>query len=193
MYRILDRIYNHATLGRTPARKVTGYHGGYWNGQGYTVAGVHSDSWAEVHLQTNPSGNSLDMGWIPLDPCPAAAPTQIVNETWEPLTVHRNLSTGNIWLNGTLEYTENNSAIENHTVRLYLMPPAIANLNPSLGATGARQLGETITGSLGTSPYVVCQEIIEPGYGSLVVESLRADMSNCLTRHLVGRSTSRIL
>ncbi|MBK39566.1 MAG: hypothetical protein CMB50_05015 [Euryarchaeota archaeon] len=158
-------------LAGLPARKVTGYHGGYWNGQGYTVAGVHSDSWAEVHLQTSPAGNSLDMGWIPLDPCPAAAPTQIVNETWEPLTVHRNLSTGNIWLNGTLEFTDNNTPIDNHTVRLYLMPPETAVSNPSLGATGARQLGETLTGSLGNFTLRgVPAEIIEPGYGSLVVE-----------------------
>ena len=154
-----------------PARKVTGYHGGYWNEQGYTVAGVHSDSWSEVHLQTNPAGNSLDMGWIPLDPCPAAAPTQIVNETWEPLTVHRDLSTGDIWLNGTLEYADNNTPIENHTVRLYLMPPTDALFNPSLGATGPRQLGSTLTGSIGNfSLRGMPGEIIEPGYGSLVVE-----------------------
>ena len=69
------------------------------------------------------------------------------------------------------EFTENNTAIENHTVRLYLMPPSVASQNPSLGATGARQLGETITGSLGNfSLRGVPAEIIEPGYGSLVVE-----------------------
>ena len=158
-------------LAGLPARKVTGYHGGYWNGVGYTVAGVHSDSWSEVHLQTNPAGNSLDMGWLPFDPCPAAAPTQIVNETWTPLTVHRNLSTGDIWVNGTLEYTDNNTPIENHTVKLYLMPPAEALTNPSLGASGARQLGSDITGSLGNfSLRGVPAEIIQPGFGSLVVE-----------------------
>ncbi|MBJ84064.1 MAG: hypothetical protein CMB52_00915 [Euryarchaeota archaeon] len=158
-------------LAGLPARKVSGYHGGYWNGQGYTVAGVHSDHWAEVHLQTSPAGNSLDMGWVPFDPCPAAAPTQIVNETWEPLTVHRNHSTGYIWLNGTLEFTENNTAIDNHTVRLYLMPPSVASQNPSLGATGPRQLGTTMTGTLGNfSLRGIPAEIIDPGYGSLVVE-----------------------
>ena len=158
-------------LAGLPARKVTGYHDGIWNGQGYTVTGANTASWSEVHLQTNPAGGSLDMGWIPLDPCPAAAATQIVNETWEPLTAHRNHSTGNIWLNGTLEYTENNTAIENHTVRLYLMPPAAAANNPSLGATGARELGSDMTGSLGNfSLRGIPAEIIEPGYGSLVVE-----------------------
>ena len=79
------------------------------------------------------------MGWVPFDPCPAAAPTQIISETWEPLTIHRNHSTGDIWLNGTLEFTENNTPIDNHTVRLYLMPPEEAANNPSLGATGQRQ------------------------------------------------------
>ncbi|MEE2758943.1 MAG: transglutaminase domain-containing protein [Candidatus Thermoplasmatota archaeon] len=157
-------------LAGLPARKVSGFHGGFWNGEGYTVAGIHSDHWAEVHLQTSPAGNSLDMGWIPLDPCPAATPTQIVNETWEPLTVHRNHSTLDIWLNGTLEF-ENNTAIENHTVRLYLMPPADANQNPSLGATGPRLLGAGTTGSLGNFTLRgIPAEIVEPGYGSLVVE-----------------------
>jgi hypothetical protein len=158
-------------LAGLPARKVSGYHGGYWNGEGYTVVGAHSSSWSEVHLQTNPAGNSLDMGWIPLDPCPAAAPIQIVNETWGPFTAHRNHSTGNIWLNGTLEFTDNNTAIENHTVRLYLLPPDIANTNPSLGASGVRQLGSDLTGSLGNfSLRGIPAEIVEPGYGSLVVE-----------------------
>ncbi|MEE3310396.1 MAG: transglutaminase domain-containing protein, partial [Candidatus Thermoplasmatota archaeon] len=154
-----------------PARKVTGYHGGFWTGQGYTVAGSHSDAWSEVHLQTNPAGNSLDMGWLPFDPCPAAAPTQIVNETWTPFTAHRDHSTGDIWLNGTLEYTDNNTAIENHTVRLYLMPVDQATANPSLGATGVRQLGSGLTGSVGNfSLRGIPAEIVAPGYGSLVVE-----------------------
>jgi len=158
-------------LAGLPARKVTGFHGGFWNGQGYTVTGANTASWSEVHLQANPAGNSFDMGWIPFDPCPLAAPTQIVNETWEPLTVHRDHSTGNIWLNGTLEFTDNNTAIENHSVRLFLMPPAEANTNPSLGATGPRQLGTGVTGSLGNfSLRGIPAEIIEPGYGSLVVE-----------------------
>ncbi|MCS5534332.1 MAG: transglutaminase-like domain-containing protein, partial [Candidatus Poseidoniales archaeon] len=158
-------------LAGLPARKVTGYHGGYWNGEGYTVAGAHSDSWSEVHLQTNPAGNSLDMGWIPLDPCPAAASTQVVNETWGPFTIHRDHTTGDIWLNGTLEYTDNNTAIENHTVRLYLMPPDEAAANPSLGAYGPRALGTGVTGSVGNfSLRGIPGEIVQPGYGSLVVE-----------------------
>ena len=158
-------------LAGLPARKVTGFHGGYWTGNGYTVAGVHSSSWSEVHLQTNPAGNSFDMGWIPLDPCPAAAPTQIVNETWGPMIANRDHATGNIWLNGTLEFTDNNTAIENHTVRLFLMPPSEASTNPSLGATGARELGSGMTGSVGNfSLRGIPAEIIEPGYGSLVVQ-----------------------
>ncbi|MEC7703977.1 MAG: transglutaminase domain-containing protein, partial [Candidatus Thermoplasmatota archaeon] len=56
-------------LAGLPARKVTGYQGGYWNGQGYTVAGIHTSSWSEVHLETNPAGGSLEMGWLPMDPC----------------------------------------------------------------------------------------------------------------------------
>jgi len=158
-------------LAGLPARKVTGFSGGFWNGEGYTVTGANTASWSEVHLQTNPAGNSLDMGWVPFDPCPAAAPTQIIGETWEPLTIHRNHSTGDIWLNGTLEFTDNNTPIENHSVRLYLMPPEEAANNPSLGATGQRQLGSGLTGSIGNfSLRGIPAEIVEPGYGSLVVE-----------------------
>ena len=157
-----------------PARKVSGYHGGYWNGNGYTVAGAHGSTWGEVHLQANGAGGGFDMGWVPFHPCPAAAPTQVVNETWTPLTVDRDHSTGDIWLNGTLEFTDNNSAVENHSVRLYLMTPAEAASNPSLAAMGERMLGTGITDANGSFALRgIPAEIVEPGYGSLVVETVQ--------------------
>jgi hypothetical protein len=160
-----------ARLAGLPARKVTGYHGGFWNGNGYTVTGSNTGAWSEVHLQANPAGGSFDMGWIPLDPCPPSAPTQILNESWTPLTVDRDLSSGNIWLNGTLEFTDNNTPVNNHSLRLYLVPPAEAAANPYAAATGERMLGTGMTDANGTFALRgIPAEIIEPGYGSLIIE-----------------------
>ena len=36
-----------------PVRKVTGFSGGYWNGEAFEVYGKDFTSWVEVHLQTN--------------------------------------------------------------------------------------------------------------------------------------------
>ena len=157
-----------------PARKVSGYHGGYWNGGGYTVAGAHGDTWSEVHLQSNPASGSFDMGWIPFDPCPAAAAVGVVNETWTPMVIDRDHSTGDIYLNGTLEFIDNASAVENHSVRLYLIPPAEASSNPSLGSTPERMLGTGITDENGSfSLRGIPAEIVEPGYGSLILETVQ--------------------
>lgn len=153
-----------------PARKVTGYAGGAWHGSGYTVTGAQSASWVEVHLQTNPAGGNLDMGWIPFDPCPAASDIEIVNETWTPMTVDRDHTTGDIWLNGTMQFVDNGTAADNISVRSFLVPPSEL-ANPVLAANSGRLLGTGMTDENGSfSVKGVPAEIIEPGFGAIVLE-----------------------
>ncbi|MEE3082555.1 MAG: transglutaminase domain-containing protein [Candidatus Thermoplasmatota archaeon] len=157
-----------------PTRKVSGFKGGVWHGSGYAVYGNNLATWSEVHLQQNAGGGNFDMGWMPLDPCPDAAEVQVINEEWSPLTAHRNHSTGDYTLNGTLEYVDNGTAVDNHSVKFYLVPPSEVigpNANPTGAALNERLLGDVMTNSTGEFELRgMPAEVLSPGYATMILE-----------------------
>ena len=155
-----------------PTRKVTGFSGGTWDSvfQGFEVYGKDFSSWVEVHLQTNANQGELDLGWIPFEACPNVSAVEIVNETWTPNTFERDYSSGNITLNGTLQFVSNGSSIENITLELYLVPDNESTNVPGSASLAERLIGTSITDSSGFFSFNGSPaEIIQPGYGSLVV------------------------
>ena len=60
-----------ARIAGLPARYVTGYVGGEWNGAGYTVSTNDYSSWGEVKLSFDTGSGEIDLGWVPFDSCPA--------------------------------------------------------------------------------------------------------------------------
>jgi len=163
-----------ARIAGLPARKVTGYAAGAWHGTGFTVTGAEMTAWSEVHLQQNAAGNNFDMGWIPINPCPAAQTVEVVNETWTPLTIDRDHSTGDIWLNGTLLFVDNGSAASNIIVHSYLITAQEAATAPAQAATGMRRLGTSTTDVNGSfSVKGIPGDAISPGYGSIVLEHVQ--------------------
>ncbi|MDP6899727.1 MAG: transglutaminase domain-containing protein [Candidatus Thalassarchaeaceae archaeon] len=164
-----------ARIAGLPTRKVSGFQGGFWHGAGYSVSGFNSATWSEVHLQQNAAGNNFDMGWIPLDVCPVAADVEVINEEWAPLTASRDHTTGDMWLNGTLQFTENLTVVNNHTVTFYLVPPAEAASNPSGAALSERTVGTGMTDWNGTfNLRGIPAEILQPGFGTFILEVSQA-------------------
>ena len=101
------------------------------------------------------------------------AQIEVVNEEWGPTWVERNLSTGDIWLNGTLQFTENSTPIQNVSMHLYLVysnetgnVPGSAAIQRHLVATGTTDANGSF--QLNGTP----TEVIDPGYGSLVLHVL---------------------
>ena len=157
-----------------PTRKVTGFSGGTWvddgTRQGFDVYGKDFSSWVEVHLQTNANQGELDLGWIPFQACPALSAVEIINESWTPDTFERDYSSGNITLNGTLQFVSNASSIENITLELYLVPDNETANVPGSASSANRLIGTSTTNSTGFFSFNGSPtEIIQPGYGSLVV------------------------
>ncbi|MCH2349592.1 MAG: transglutaminase-like domain-containing protein, partial [Candidatus Poseidoniales archaeon] len=161
-----------ARLAGIPARKATGYSGGVWTGTGFMVMGRNWDAWGEVHLQQNAAGNNLDMGWIPVDACPPAEQVEVVNETSWPGSIERDMSTGDIYMNGTLQFTANQSAAADTLVRAYLVQANDTNpFNPA-ALNAESLLSANLTDSNGNFsikgfPF----GITHPGYGRIVVET----------------------
>ena len=161
-----------ARLAGIPARKATGYNGGVWTGTGFMVMGRNWDSWGEVHLQQNAAGNNHDMGWIPVDACPPAEEVEVVNESSWPGTIERDMSTGDIYMNGTLQFIDNQSAAADTLVRAYLVQANDTNpFNPA-ALNGDSLLGANLTDTTGNFsikgfPF----GITHPGYGRIVVET----------------------
>nr|AIF09074.1 transglutaminase domain-containing protein [uncultured marine group II/III euryarchaeote KM3_34_C09] len=159
-----------ARIAGIPARTVTGYTGGVWHGTGYMVMGSNWNTWSEVHLQQ--SGTNLDMGWIPIDPCPPAEDVQFTNESVNPLTLERDLSSGLIYINGSLQFTNNSTGAVDALVNAYLvsandttpMNPSILNEDSRIRAILTDQNGNfSINGTPAMMP--------SPGYAKVVVES----------------------
>ena len=69
-------------------------------------------SWVEVHLQTNQNLGDADLGWIPFEACPPMSVVEVSDETWGPLSVDRDLTGESIWMNGTLRFSDNQTAVE---------------------------------------------------------------------------------
>ena len=157
-------------LAGIPTRKVTGFAGGTWTGKSFEVYGKDFTRWVEVHLETNQNQGGLDMGWIPFEACPPMATLEVIDVDWGPTWVERNLSTGDIWLNGTLQFADNGTAAENVTMYLYLVRsndtgdvPGNAALSEHLVDNGTTDANGSF--SLNGTPEMV----INPGFGSLVI------------------------
>jgi len=160
-------------LAGLPTRKVTGFAGGTWTGESFEVYGKDFTRWVEVHLETNQNQGGLDMGWIPFEACPEAAAVEVVNEEWGPTWVERDLSTGTIWLNGTLQFVDNATPAENISMNLYLVKsnetanvPGSAAVSQHLVANGTTDQNGSF--QLNGTPEIV----IDPGFGSLVLHVL---------------------
>ena len=72
-------------------------------------------------MEGNQNQGGLDMGWVPFEACPEGSPVEIIQADWGPLWVERDLSSGDIWMNGTMRFVDNATPIENTTVDLYLV------------------------------------------------------------------------
>ena len=99
----------------------------------------------EVHLQTNANQGELDLGWIPFEACPEMSVVEVVNETWSPDTYERDYSSGNITLNGTLQFSSNTSVIEGITLDLYLVPSNDTAKVPGVAETANHLIGTLTT------------------------------------------------
>jgi len=153
-----------------PTRKVTGFSGGTWVDNGFEVYGNDFTWWVEVHLQTNANQGELDLGWIPFEACPDVSVVEVVDEIWSPDSLERDYSSGNISLNGTLQFVSNSSSIEGITLELYLVPDNETVNVPGSAALATRLIGTTTTDSEGLFSFNgSLSEMIEPGFGSLVV------------------------
>ncbi|MEC7435598.1 MAG: transglutaminase domain-containing protein, partial [Candidatus Thermoplasmatota archaeon] len=162
-----------ARLAGLPARKVTGYIDGNWHGTGYEVLGLNYGSWVEVHMQTNSALGNAEMGWVPFNACPPDEDVEILNAEWGPLFIERDGSSGQTYLNGTLVYSSNQSAVPGVVLDLYLVPLLSAGDVPGSAAQPSRQIGSAITAANGTfSLKGNPAEYIPPGYGALVVETM---------------------
>lgn len=159
-----------ARIAGIPTRVASGYTGGTWTGTGYMVMGYNWDSWAEVHMQHSSTG--LDMGWIPIDPCPPAEQVQFLNETVNPLTFERNLSTGNVFINGSIQFTNNSTGAADALISAYMVSANLTNpLTPSAlnQDTQIRSILTDLNGnfSINGTPALMP----DPGYARIVVES----------------------
>tara|TARA_Y100001934_G_scaffold13491_1_gene16467 strand:+ start:28376 stop:37318 length:8943 start_codon:yes stop_codon:yes gene_type:complete len=153
-----------------PTRKVTGFSGGTWVDNGFELYGDDFTWWVEVHLQTNANQGELDLGWIPFEACPNMSIVEVVNEQYNPDTIDRDNSTGNITLNGTLQFVNNASEIEGIVLELYLVPQNETSNIPGSAANAANLIGSSITNSTGFFEIIgTSSEIMPPGYGSLVL------------------------
>ena len=162
-----------ARLSGLPARKVTGFVEGSWHGTGYEVFGFNSASWVEVHMQTNSALGNADMGWVPFDACPPAEDVEILNATFGPLTVDRNGTSPQLFLNGTMVYSANQTAVPNLVVDLYLVPLSEVGAVPGAAALPGRLVGTAITDINGNfSAKGIPPEFIAPGYGGLVLQTV---------------------
>ena len=139
-------------LAGIPTRKVTGFAGGTWTGKSFEVYGKDFTRWVEVHLETNQNQGGLDMGWIPFEACPPMAAVEVVDEEWGPTWFERDMSSGDIWLNGTLQFVEISTGAANISLYLYLVKsndtgnvPGSAAVSEHLVANGTTDLNGSFT------------------------------------------------
>lgn len=153
-----------------PSRKVTGFSGGYWNGEAFEVYGKDFTSWVEVHLQTNQNLGDADLGWIPFEACPPMSIVEVSDETWGPLTVDRDLAGDSIWMNGTLRFSDNQTAVDGVTVEMYLVKSNMTSLIPGIAASSEHFIGSTVTDANGSFNITgLPSEAVDPGNASLVI------------------------
>ena len=133
-----------ARLAGIPARYVTGYVGGEWNGNGYTVSTIHQSSWGEVRLELDTGSSIIDLGWIPFDSCPEAEEVEVINQTLSPLTWDRDASQ-NFTIDGQFRYVENQTSIDNSQLNAYLIPIEEISEVPGSAVIPSRLIGTETT------------------------------------------------
>ena len=112
-----------ARIAGLPARYVTGYVGGEWNGAGYTVSTQDYSSWGEVKLSFDSGSGEIDLGWVPFDSCPASENLTILNQTISPFTIDKGfIDTFNF--SGQFVFADNSTPITNYDLSAYLVPLA---------------------------------------------------------------------
>lgn len=159
-----------------PVRKVTGFSGGYWNGEAFEVYGKDFASWVEVHLQTNQNLGNADLGWIPFEACPAMSLVEVTDESWGPLWLDRDLSGQSIWMNGTLRFTDNQTSVAGVGVDMYLVESNMTNQIPGLAAVSQHLVGTAVTDSNGSFNITgMPNEAVNPGNSSLVIMTKTLD------------------
>jgi len=160
-------------LAGIPTRKVTGFSGGSWDGRSFNVFGKDFSRWVEVHLQTNENQGELDLGWIPFEACPPMSLVQVIDETWGPSLILRNTSaSGEIWLEGRLNFVDNGTAVDNLSISLFLVSPEDASDIPGRSASSSNLVASGITTENGTFNLTgLPPQVIRPGYGSLVIQT----------------------
>ena len=153
------------------SRKVTGFSGGDWNGKSYEVYGNDFTTWVEVQMQTNQNQGNVTLGWVPFEACPPQALVEVIDEEWGPSTFDRDLTSGDIWLNGTLKFIDNATLAENVSISLYLVPGNDTALVPGSAATSNHLVANGSTDSNGTFTLLgKPSESVNPGYGALVLQ-----------------------
>ncbi|DAC27260.1 MAG TPA: hypothetical protein D7H99_05020 [Candidatus Poseidoniales archaeon] len=159
-----------ARLAGIPARYVTGYVGGEWNGNGYTVSAQDRTSWGEVRLGLGTGANQIDMGWVPFDSCPQAETVDVVNQSLLPLEWDRD-QINKFSISGQFVFSENLSAISDYVLDLFIVPVnEITTINNG-GLTPERQIGSVVTDSNGN--FSLTENPIEapkPGLHSIVIK-----------------------
>tara|TARA_B110000459_G_scaffold203878_1_gene262401 strand:- start:2962 stop:11922 length:8961 start_codon:yes stop_codon:yes gene_type:complete len=149
-----------ARLAGLPARYVSGFAGGTWNGDGYAVFPQDRTTWGEVRLQQNSANGGTELGWIAFDACPAAEEIEIVNQTISSLVWDRD---GSATLNvtGQLRFAENGTPIPDLPMVGYLVPLAETAGVPGPAAIPNYELGAVITDTNGT--FELIGNPLEPG------------------------------
>ena len=149
-----------ARLAGLPARYVSGFAGGTWNGDGYAVFPEDRTTWGEVRLQQNSANGNTDLGWIAFDACPPAEEIEIVNQTISSLVWDRDL-TSSLNVTGQLRFVENGTPIPDLPMVGYLVPLAEAGGVPGPAAVPGYEMGAVITDENGT--FEIIGNPLEPG------------------------------
>ena len=158
-------------LSGIPARKVSGFSGGIWDGKSFKVYGNNFTRWTEVHLETNQNQGGIDLGWIPFEACPQESVVGVLNSTWGPSSIERNTTlTQFIWLEGQLQFSDNFTFAENISINLYLVNNDDVQNIPGSAALSQYLISNATTGSNGAFNISgIPSEVINPGFGNLVI------------------------
>ena len=154
-----------------PARKVTGFSGGDWDGKGFSVYGKDFTRWAEVHLQTNQNQGELDLGWIPFEACPEMSVVDVNIDSWGPNSIERNTSISDqIWVEGSLEFVDNGSSANDISVSMFLVKSDMSMDVPGSAAIQEHLVATVTTDQNGSFNLTgLPSQVIQPGFGTLVL------------------------
>ena len=154
-----------ARLAGLPARYVSGYVGGQWNGVGYTVSTQDYSSWGEVKLSFDSGSGLIDLGWVPFDSCPQSENLTFLNQTILSLEVDRDLN-DRFDFSGQFVFADNSTPIADYDLAAYLVPL----INPQIELSEDLFVGDIITDSEGNFTFSDTLSVsINPGVYSLLI------------------------